>query len=114
MGTAIVGGWWGGSAAEQVIAVRALAGDPSITHALRDRFRFDQTISGIADALVDPAAPPGPAATMRARCAVAAINGGLMMTVRERDQATRAGVSYRVKVLSAEQRQVIIDAALAV
>jgi TetR/AcrR family transcriptional regulator, regulator of cefoperazone and chloramphenicol sensitivity len=100
--------------AEQVIAVRALAGDPSITHALRDRFRFEQTITGIADALADPAAPPGPATTMRARCAVAAINGSLMMTAREQDRAARAVASYRVKALSAEQRQVVIDAALAV
>lgn len=100
--------------AEQVIAVRALAGDPSITRALRDRFRFEQTIAGIADALADPAAPPGPATTMRARCAVAAINGSVMMTAREQDRAARAVASYRVKALSAEQRQVVIDAALAV
>jgi AcrR family transcriptional regulator len=100
--------------AEQVVAVRALAGDPSIAHALRSRFRFEQTISAIADALVDPAAPPGPAASMRARCAVAAINGSLMMTAREEDLATRVGADCRVKVLSAEQRRVIIDAALAV
>jgi TetR/AcrR family transcriptional regulator, regulator of cefoperazone and chloramphenicol sensitivity len=100
--------------AEQVLAVRALAGDPSIAHALRDQFRFEQTISGIADALVDPAAPPGPTASMRARCAVAAVNGSLMMTAREQDLAARPGADCRAKVLSVEQRQVIIDAALAV
>jgi len=46
---------------------------------------------------------------MRARCAVAAINGSLMMTAREHDLATRAGADCRVKVLSAEQRQVLIE-----
>lgn len=100
--------------AEHVLAVRALAGDPSISQALRTRLGFDQILTSIADALIDPADTPGPAAAMRARCAVAAVNGSLIVTAREHDWAERADASYRLQVLSAELRQVIIDAALAV
>lgn len=90
---------------------RVLIRDPSAVKALGDEHQIKRVLGEVEAAL---ACSDDPLVLLRHRCALGAINGGLVLSARARERAEGNEAHRHPLTFSADELRVIADAALAV